>query len=70
MLEKSASEILPSLRDISDFCIHWPQLRNVPLNGLSGVNQEQQATIDWLVRLANHVCIDTAGTKGQSPENQ
>ncbi len=52
---------LASIRDLSDFCIRWPDLRqwvsDDALHGVSGP-EDTLRTIRWLVLLADRVCYD------------
>lgn len=53
-------EILDDLRDISDFCTQWPQLKPVLEQELDDVELSNELTkmITWLSTLADRVCVD------------
>lgn len=48
-------EILNDLRDLSDFCVHWPQLKPMLQNitELSEMDREQIKLVQWLCLLAD-----------------
>ena len=60
---KAASEAiaaLNSLRDLSDFCTCWPELRVLVADeriDVPGLPEETKATIAWLRQLAERVTV-------------
>ena len=50
---------IEKLRDLSDFCQNWPELRallTAECDGTAVENQSKQAIVNWLVLLADRVC--------------
>jgi len=58
MTQAEHSEVLESVRDVSDFCLKWSALRS-GLGNLEGVlDHDQVGTVKWLMKLADKVCVD------------
>ena len=55
----------PPIRDLSDFCLKWPELRSIVLarerEGLAAEDPELQVVLRWLRLLADSVCRDETG---------
>ena len=52
---------LGSIRDLSDFCNNWPQVRRWVSDdalGAASIHANTLTTIRWLVLLADRVCYD------------
>lgn len=66
MVDMNSDEIrarrrIAQLRDLSDFCNCWNEIRNVAeasARKLDGTDKEAADTLDWLIILADKVCID------------
>lgn len=53
---------MKKIRDLSDFCTQWPDLRNLVATGQldeAGMADETRRTIEWLTVLADKVCVVT-----------
>ncbi|MEL6335378.1 MAG: hypothetical protein AAFQ88_01905 [Pseudomonadota bacterium] len=47
------------LRDLSDFCQHWPELREIATDPTflgDNPSDERRAMMTWLVALADRIC--------------
>lgn len=53
--ETNEAVSVSDIRDLSDFCLRWPELRGAFLEEIEadGVSEEAQRHIDWLIRLAD-----------------
>lgn len=53
------------IRDLSDFCLRWPELRNIvqasERNGFAADDPALRVVLRWLCLLADRVCQDEAG---------
>lgn len=52
----------PEIRDLSDFCLQWPALREIVLireqEGFAAEQPELRLVLRWLRLLADRVCCD------------
>lgn len=65
MTVRPIDEEAPRIRDLSDFCLKWPELREIVLarerEGLAAEDTELQVVLRWLRLLADRVCRDETG---------
>lgn len=59
-LDQEACNILENVRDVSDFCEKWTQIRVLLTDEnikLDAANPETKVIFEWLVKMADRVCV-------------
>ena len=62
----------PEIRDLSDFCLRWPDLREIVLRrereGFDPDDPDLRAVLRWLRLLADRICCEEIGCATMTPD--
>jgi len=56
----SLVDTLQSIRDVSDFCVQWPKIRDHFFDLKPSSDPTHKEVVEWLAKLADKVCLDEA----------